>query len=61
MAISVNIDAVFTPFERDIDSRTRDYFDDVFPWVINDYSLQQMQYLYKLYWAEHLEEISYDV
>ena len=61
MTINPNIGANLTAFEQDIDHRTREYFKATLPWVSSDYSPQQMQYLYKLYWAEQLEEISDDV
>ena len=51
-----NIGANLTAFEQDVDHRTREYFKDTLPWVINDYSPQQMQYLYELYWAEQFRE-----
>ena len=46
----------WTAFEQDIDRRTREYFDSYLPWTIDDYNLQQMQHLYKQYWAEIPEE-----
>ncbi len=42
-----------TEFEQDIDTRVRECFNGYLPWVVDDYSPQQMQYLYKLYWAKY--------
>tara|TARA_R110002020_G_scaffold357119_1_gene569574 strand:- start:23 stop:172 length:150 start_codon:yes stop_codon:yes gene_type:complete len=45
-----------TEFEQDIDTRVREHFNGYLPWIVDDYSPQQMQHLYKLYWTEYLGE-----
>ena len=42
-----------TECEQDIDTRVRECFNGYLPWVVDDYSPQQMQYLYKLYWTNY--------
>jgi len=56
MTISPNIGLNFTEFEQDIDLRTREWFDDYLPWGVEHYSLQQMRFLYELFWKQYFEE-----
>jgi hypothetical protein len=54
--INTNLGLNFTPFERDIDQRVREYFDDYLPWGIEHYRSEEMQGLYGQWWAKQLEE-----
>ncbi len=56
MTISPNVGLNFTEFEQDIDLRTREWFNDYLPWITDDYSLQQMRFLYELFWKQYFEE-----
>ena len=56
MKFNPNVGLNFTEFEQDIDLRTREWFDDYLPWITDDYSLQQMRFLYELFWKQYFEE-----